>query len=499
MNEKVQSYLSSLIPENIPKKKRQELFDEYISHIYDKIDFYRDVGYDKDTATEKALSEMGDTKEIREEIKLSFETLYKERTLFAIFTGFAVFIMNLLFGGAGLWVMSADSNSAPYTKGVFISFLSVAFVLCLVSYLYIKGFRKSLIAVGISNLVIGATLLICFYPQCFLYGLTVSTEYILELLTPLILREFNLYNSEIITAEGSLLFTLALAVFCFVASRKIRKKGLPEKRTKNIAGAVISVVLVFGLVAVVPYEKAVEYFNEYPEWFQATHDDIRQEEQIIFDSFDENTTYEEARIYLISEGYVDTESYKDTLSKNEREQYESDLEDMNITFNEPFELFFCKDYIEKNISEYKSDGNSFIAIAKNNSGMLSFKAIGSLSNDNKADRFGSHRHYGYRQDNIEKCKAYFFNKFKKGDSEKEVLSVFGGEEGEIYARLTEYTEGTTLEVVKVFVNGYIDETEAKDYTAFLEFTFENDTLSYAHMTAEYFDGSEFVEKTYVIK
>ena len=188
-----------------------------------------------------------------------------------------------------------------------------------------------------------------------------------------------------------------------------------------------------------------------------------------------------------------------TLSKNKKEQFADNLKDMNITFNGHYELFFCKDYIENNIGEYKTDGNSFVAIGKNSSGMLSFKGIGSLSNDNKADKFGSHRHYGSSQDDIKKCQDYFFNKLKKGDSKEAVLSFFGGEEGEIYARITEYTEGSRLEIVKVYVNGYIDKTEVKDYTAFVEFTFENDTLSYAHMTAEYFDGSEFTEKTYVIK
>ena len=53
--------------------------------------------------------------------------------------------------------------------------------------------------------------------------------------------------------------------------------------------------------------------------------------------------------------------------------------------------------------------------------------------------------------------------------------------------------------MKVYINGYFAETEAKDYTAFIEFTFENDKLLYAHMFAEYFDGSDFQEKTYVIK
>lgn len=499
MTNRINQYLDSVIPKNIPKKMRRQLSDEYISHIYEKIDLYKEIGFAEDDALEKALSEMGNTDETKKEINASFEKLYKERTFMAVLSGLAVFLMNMSFGGAGLWVMSADSNSEPRTEGVFISFLSVLAVLCLVSFLYLKGYRKSLVAVGVSNVFIGATLLICFYPQCFAYGLTVSTEYILELLTPLILHQFNLYYSAIITAEGSLFFTLALAVFCFVASRKIRKNGLPGKNSKNIAATVISVVLILGIFAIIPYEKGEKYFDEYPIWFQVTHDDIREEEQIIFDSFDENSTYEEARSLLVSEGYVDTESYINTLSKNRREQFEDNLDNMNITFNEPFELFFSKDYIEKNISEYKKDGNSFVVIAKNESGMLSFKGVGSLSNDNQADEFGSNRHYGNRQDNIEKCQDYFFNKFKKGAVEEDVLSFFGKEQGEIYCRMTEYTENSRMDIVKVYINGCLDETDIKDYTAYLEFTFENDTLSYAHMFTENFENGEFVEKTYVIK
>ena len=53
--------------------------------------------------------------------------------------------------------------------------------------------------------------------------------------------------------------------------------------------------------------------------------------------------------------------------------------------------------------------------------------------------------------------------------------------------------------MKVYINGCLDETDIKDYTAYLEFTFENDTLSYAHMFTENFENGEFVEKTYVIK
>lgn len=499
MNEKVLSYLETLIPKNIPGKKRQELFEEYTSHIYDKIDFYTEIGFGKDEAVDKALSEMGDTKEIKDEIKSKFEALYKERAFFAILSGAAVFIMNLLFGGAGLWVMSADSNGKPEPEGVLISFLSVVAVLSLVSFLYIKGYRKSLISVGISNFVIGATMLICFYPQCFFYGLTVSTEYILELCTPAILRQFNFYFSDGIAADGAMLFTIVLSVFCFVASSRIKKKGLPQNKAKNKFGAIIAVFLVLGLVAFVPYENAVDFFRNYPEWFEEYNDGIREEEQLIFDMLHENTAFEEAKSLLSSMGYVDTESFKSTLDKVQKKQFEHNLDNMNITVTDTSMLFFNQKYIKDNLSEYKGDGNSFIIIDKDENGMLSYKGIGSLSNDIKSGDFGQYRHYGNRQDDIAKCQTYFFERFKKGDSKKDVLSFFGTEQGEIYSYITEYSEAGRLDIVKVYINGYLDETDIKDYTAYLEFTFENDTLSYAHMFTENYEDGEFVEKTYVIK
>ena len=499
MTNRINAYLDSVIPKSMPKKKRQELIDEYISHIYEKIDLYKEIGFAEDDALEKALSEMGNTDETKKEINASFEKLYKERTFMAVLWGLAVFLMNMSFGGAGLWVMSADSNGKPEAESVLISFVAVVFVLSLVSFLHIKGYRKSLISVGVANLLVGGTMLICFYPQCFFYGLTVSTEYILELYTPAILREFNVYNSEIITYYGAMLFTLLLSVFCFVTSSRIKKKGLPKKGAKNKVGAVISAFLVLGLVAFAPYENAVNFFRDYPVWFQEYNDGIREEEQIIFGMLDESTTFEEAKSLLSSMGYTDTESYKSTLDKVRLKQFEHNLKNMNIITLDTTMIYFNKEYIKKNISQYKGDGNSFIIIDKDEKGMLSYKGIGSLSDDIKSGSFGQFRHYGHRQDNIKKCQTYFFDKFKKGDSKKDVLSFFGAEQGEIYSCITEYSDIGRLDIVKVYINGCLDETDIKDYTAYLEFTFENDKLLYAHMFAEYFDGSDFQEKTYVIK
>ncbi len=88
----VEDYLDSVIPKKISPKTQGELREELESHIYDRADFYMEIGYDEETALKKSVEQMGET----ESVKRNFNALYYDSTPKAIFLFSGICIWNLL-------------------------------------------------------------------------------------------------------------------------------------------------------------------------------------------------------------------------------------------------------------------------------------------------------------------------------------------------------------------------------------------------------------------
>lgn len=98
----VEDYLNSVIPQKISDSTKAELRAEIECHIYDKAEFYMEIGYDEEAAFGKAVEEMGET----EEVKAEFESIYKDSTLKGIFLFLGMCTLNLLSVtnfGLGYW------------------------------------------------------------------------------------------------------------------------------------------------------------------------------------------------------------------------------------------------------------------------------------------------------------------------------------------------------------------------------------------------------------
>lgn len=98
----VEDYLESVVPKNIADSKRTELRTEMESHIYDKAEFYIEIGYDEETAFNKAVEEMGEA----EGVKTQFESIYKDSTLKGVLWFVGLCTINLLSVsnfGLGYW------------------------------------------------------------------------------------------------------------------------------------------------------------------------------------------------------------------------------------------------------------------------------------------------------------------------------------------------------------------------------------------------------------
>ena len=95
MNTAISVFLDSVIPENIPKRRRRKLVDELSCHIEDRADAFREIGYSDEDSVSKALEAFAETDETKKSISNSFDGMYHERTVWAFVSFFAVLIVRL--------------------------------------------------------------------------------------------------------------------------------------------------------------------------------------------------------------------------------------------------------------------------------------------------------------------------------------------------------------------------------------------------------------------
>lgn len=69
MDKRIESYLDSIVPERLSKRRKMLIREEMQNHISDHIEFYTEIGYGEDESVEKALADMGDDGGVTEMIK----------------------------------------------------------------------------------------------------------------------------------------------------------------------------------------------------------------------------------------------------------------------------------------------------------------------------------------------------------------------------------------------------------------------------------------------
>lgn len=81
MEERISEFIADYIPKRITKETRYKLQYELENHIYDRIDYYREIGYTEEESLEKALGDFGEDEETKEQIKLQLGGVHKPFTL----------------------------------------------------------------------------------------------------------------------------------------------------------------------------------------------------------------------------------------------------------------------------------------------------------------------------------------------------------------------------------------------------------------------------------
>ncbi len=109
----VEDYLNAVVPKNIADSTRAEILAEFECHIYDKAEFYIEIGYDEEMAFQRAVDEMGES----EDVKREFNSIYKDSSIkgLLLFIGMCTLnILNVSTFSLGYWYFVESSmHSLP--------------------------------------------------------------------------------------------------------------------------------------------------------------------------------------------------------------------------------------------------------------------------------------------------------------------------------------------------------------------------------------------------
>ncbi len=477
-------FIDSFLPDNIPKKKRQQLYDEIECHILDRADFYIEIGYDEEAALKKSMECFGEEREVKEDIKAEFNKLYRERLYYALIAGAVPIALNLIALLTGNYVVSFHSMPIPDSIGVFVSTLFLCIVILQMIFCYKKGFHKSLFATGISNLLICLSYAFTCYPQSSLYALFLNTAYSLERLTPLMTRNLVRYWDTVFVLCGSFAFLFIVALISFILAKKAKiKENSSDKPLKGLSVTALIMCGVCFLTGVL-YGCADRYFDGYMRWFDNSAVTLDEDSISVFKEIPLGGSYAEVRALLGLLGYTDTDDYMSTLSRTEKKMFRYSLNELDFFFGDEYTAFFDKENYRR---------NSFFFIRTDENGLISGKGIGVGSE--YEDRYGSKRHYCAENERADEC-IINFEALRKGDSKETVLSKLTGEYGHFYTAFYENENGVQKDYYRIHsrkseTDSYPYDTEVYIQLWFTEGLLEKGTLEYG----DYHHGYQEIIKT----
>lgn len=482
---RISDFVDSFIPANLPNSKKSVLKEELESHILDKTEYYKEIGYSREQSVEKAIEDFGTDDVVKKYITDEFEVLYSEKPVVGILSGLFILIMNLLCLPLDIWVTSADYNRDPDPAGAFMSFTMIFAVAIIIIFARVKKYRKMLLIVALSNLVIAGFWLCCFYPQMAAFTVGDNLIYLTDRFTPISMGDVIVYAwSGIFAMVFWAGIPLSAAVYSAVSSLRI-KKGL-AKRIRNPLKKTVIFSAVYFFVTIVScllYPVSDDYIDDYPVWFDNYYNFISEESEEIFSSVTVGSSSEEVSKMLREKGYCTIEEYRNSLDKLTKKQFDNNLKEFD--FIDGYSVWFSPDkYIR---------GNGFIGIKKEN-GTVAGIAVGNI---NKSMYNGGECNFGYSDIDINDDMFELFDYFaslKKGDSEAEIMSRFGNEFGLIYAKRISAENGNIKSYYRVYCYGITDSDKKvyyeKNDNRYIELFFENGMLTKGVMYDKHYSSKE---------
>ena len=494
---KITEFVEDFIPKNLSKKQKEKLKEELTCHILDKKDYYVDLGYGEEESIEKAIEDFCTDENDKAYINSEFENLYSERTWFAVFSAIAVAAINMVCLFSGLWVQTADVKGDPEPVTVMIGFGFIFLVLLIVAVARIKMYRKSLVAAGIINILIPASMILCVYPQNAAFAIAYNSTYLTDILTPIYITDImSSYAHDIFAYFLYWTIPVAIALYCFISAIRIKKGKAKRIKKPKVKIAIFSCVfLIFAVTSSLIYIPAKKHIDNYPKWFGVSYNRITESPESCFNEISIGDSYSDAVTILHSKGYVSVDEYKKSLDKITLKQFNGELR--TYDFYDELEIWFIPDN-----AEY---GNGFVGV-KSIDGKITGIAIGDICKNvyvEKDSLFDKSVYFGYNGANSERhydveAAIKHFGLLKKGDSEEIVLSQFIEKYGDVYGKYFSSENGNEKHIYRIYSeNSAFEEVvwlvQLPDVRYF-EFVFENGKLTNGAMyDREYVDNNDFWE------
>ena len=386
MDKRIESYLDSVIPEKLSKRRQKLIREELRDHISDHIDFYTEIGYSEDESIQKALADMGDDGGVTAMVKKDFEKVYGEKIWMPILA--FVLTMLMLFAAiyCGVWILSADSKGSPGIFEVIASFAIILVMSFAMVFAYRKGLKKTLLAIGIPNLLFGATLISSGYTQPAIYALVCDICFMLEKLTPLITYKFASEQElvgEYIAYAAGVATDIGFALAALVLFIKLRKKGTPKKKSKKGIIITASVLCAAAIGLTFMYTGTEKFYRSYKYVMNGkkfeTSDGICKQSEAAFESIDLGMDYNEAVRRLRVQGYMPFDEYRKTQSREMSKRLKYSLGELELTVtDEGYTVFINPNIFYDDNDIYGRNGsNGFVYLRADSDGCVESKGVGS--------------------------------------------------------------------------------------------------------------------------
>ncbi len=262
---RITEFVDKFVPGNLSPKRAESVKSELTCHILDKVDYYKEIGYDESVSIDKAIEDFGTEEKDISYIYQEFEELYSEKKIYGVLSFLGIALMNLLCIPLDFWIMTADVNPEADYFGILGSFCLMFGVLSLVFLAGVKKYRKMLISIGVVHILTPSTVILCFYPQMMCYCIGYNALYLLDRFTP--------YSAESIMThylDGYvgfwlwLILPVVLAVACFMMAKWIKKGMLrPLKNPRRSYGVFAFIYAIFALGNWLLYPVSMEYLMSY--------------------------------------------------------------------------------------------------------------------------------------------------------------------------------------------------------------------------------------------
>lgn len=447
MDDRITQFLHTVIPQDIPKKKKAQVEAELACHIEDKAEHFKDLGFSDEDSLKKSFEAFAETDEIKNTICEKFDELYHEKTLWAVLAGAAVAVMNLLSFPLDIWIDSADHNDDPSTYSAAVSFTFVLAVISLIVFAKAKKYNKMLLGIACGVALTAILPIMNVYAQAAVYAIVRGTRYLVNEYTPLFIP-----NSAFVVFAEFYTYLLVLPLVeiavCIVSAVRIKHGKTTAQTAKRVGKRFAVFAVCYSCIAAflsysVP--AAVRYEN-YPRPFDKNAY-MSYTSESAFNEIADCGSVEECDKILRENGLITIDDFRKKLGGALRKELDRQIKDFNIP--ESFIVYVMHD-------SYTADGNGFIFL-KEEGGKVTLKGVGSTCalDDNIFNSMPNGSNTSIKYEAL----SEFFTSLKKGQPEQEIAEKIESI-GEIYS-IFRYGENMNSTAYRVY---FRDASHPDDYT-----------------------------------